>query len=438
MKVSNWGRYPEVEADVKLLNPLKVAAQIDGAKDFIVRGLGRSYGDASLSANIYSALHLNHYLAFSAETGRLHAQAGVSFKDIIDTFLPKGWFLPVTPGTKYITLGGAIAANVHGKNHHSEGSFFRHVESITLLTAEGKLLECSRKQHPKLFEATFGGMGLTGIILSAVFKLKKVTSAYIRQQTLKASNLADVFALFERTQSYTYSVAWIDCLAKGKNLGRSVLMLGEHAEKTEVKTTKPLNYQEKSLFTLPIDFPTWLLNPLSIGAFNQVFYHKHINGAEDIIPLEPYFYPLDKIKHWNRMYGKRGFLQYQFVLPLQNSYEGMQELLSIINQQQNPSFLAVLKLFGKKDAGYLSFPQEGYTLALDFPYSKEILSVLTKLDEIVQKYEGRVYLAKDARMHPYFFRAGYPELEAFEAIKREYDPHLKLQSDLSKRLKMFT
>lgn len=439
-KVTNWGNYPVVEADLlsfdrveQLLEPLSPA------HDVIARGLGRCYGDSALSSTIVSTQRFSKYISFDGQTGVLTCQAGVSLADIIEVFLPRGWFLPVTPGTKFVTVGGAIAADVHGKNHHAEGSFCDHVLNLELLMADGSLVRCSPQENAELFELTCGGMGLTGIITTATIKLRPVETSYIREETMPAANLQEIMDLFEQEDNdWVYSVAWIDCLATGKNMGRSVMMRGEHAKMTELGSLRqrrnPLKVSDPFHLNVPFNFPSIALNSLSVRAFNTAFYHKFPRGRhEHITDYDTFFYPLDFVNNWNRIYGRRGFTQYQFVLPMETSREGLPVLLNKISRSGLGSFLAVLKLFGDQNR-LISFPRKGYTLALDFPINRWLFSLFDELDELVMHYGGRLYLAKDVRMSSLMFRKGYPNTERFVAGLRKYDPRGKFSSLQSKRI----
>jgi len=435
MKVTNWGNYPVIDALVH--SPLTIeeaSLAVRSSSELIARGLGRCYGDSSLNHTILSTLRLNHILQFDEEQGLLTCESGVSLAEILETFVPRGWFLPVTPGTKFVTVGGAIASDVHGKNHHIVGPFSNFVHSIKILLADGSILTCSRTEHEELFYATCGGMGLTGIILEATFSLIKIETAYIRQRIIKTNNIDETFEQFEKNKQWTYSVAWIDCLAQGSTLGRSALILGEHATKEELgyRYRNPLTIEKPLSATVPLFFPNFVLNTYSVRLFNMLRYASYIAG-DSIVEYEPFFYPLDRILGWNRIYGKRGFTQYQFVLPKNKSYEGLKTVLNRIAESGEGSFLAVLKLFGQQN-GILSFPQEGYTLALDFPLTEKALSLFTELDAIVTSYGGRLYLTKDVRMKKEVFERGYPLLPQFLDIKRKYDPQKKFLSLQSRRI----
>lgn len=421
MKITDWGKFPEIQAEV--FEPASPQTFVpDFSEPLIARGLGRCYGDSALGKRIVSTLKWNKFLAFEPETGKLTCESGVSFDQIIRTFLPRGFFLPVTPGTKFITVGGAIASDIHGKNHHSEGTFSRHVESLDLLTADGSVKTCSRSENADIFWATCGGMGLTGIIVRATFFLKRVESAYIRQKSIKARNLDHILDLFDEHDSYTYSVSWIDCLQRGKNMGRSLLYLGEHAAADELNPSaarNPFRLHGEPRLSVPFDFPSFALNTFSVKAFNFLYYHKAPRGEHDsVIHYDPYFYPLDSVMHWNRIYGKRGFTQYQFVIPKEGGREGMKRILGRIADSGQGSFLAVLKVFGNEKPRYLLFPAEGYTLALDFPINQKVFALLDELDREVTDLGGKIYLTKDARLKPEMFSRMYDTL-SFSRLREQ-------------------
>lgn len=441
MKVSNWGKYPSTEAEIRNFSSVQDAMQATADwENFIPRGLGRCYGDSALSSHILSTLKFDRFLDFDAENGILHCQAGLSLEEILKVIVPKGWFLPVTPGTKFVTLGGAIAADVHGKNHHSEGSFSRHLISLNLLAPNGEIYTCSREENAEIFWATCGGMGLTGIILDGKFSLKPIETVYIVEEATKTKNVDELYGLFEESKHFTYSVAWIDCLAKGSKLGKGILLNGEHALKSDLVKEKhkaaPLILPKKRKLSVPFNMPSFTINPLTVKAFNTLFYGKAKSGGthKHIIDYDTYFYPLDGIHHWNRVYGKKGFAQYQFVIPPAQGYDGMLKILNEISKYKLPSFLTVLKSMGPGEKGMLAFPMEGYTLALDFPINQKLFGILDRLDEIVRDCGGRIYLTKDSRMKPGMFEQGYPQLADFLRVKSSLDANGKLASMQSNRL----
>lgn len=436
MKVTNWGNYPVIDASLHSPTSLDELKNIVAASpEVIARGMGRCYGDSALNSTIVSTLRLDHVLAFDEQSGTVSCEAGVRFSDLLDAFVPRGWFLPVTPGTKHITVGGAIASDVHGKNHHVAGSFSRHLLSISILTGEGRIVRCTPDVESDLFWATCGGMGLTGIIVEATFKLIRIETAYIRQRVVKMRNIDEAFDAFDANMHWTYSVAWIDCLSKGDALGRSALILGEHATKQEVgyRYRDPLKIEHRTPIPVPLFFPAFALNAFTVKMFNEMRYLTY-QQQDSFVEYEPFFYPLDFVGDWNRIYGKRGFTQYQFVLPKESSREGLRKILTAIAASGEGSFLAVLKLFGKQE-GMLSFPKEGYTLALDFAITPAAMSLFTRLDSMVNEFGGRLYLTKDVRMERAMFDQGYAHgTEAFKKIKHRVDPNRKFQSLQSKRI----
>ena len=439
-RLANWGNFPVVDAEVRSFSGAgDLAAEIAKYDRTIVRGMGRSYGDASLGPHVLSSLKLNKILAFDEAEGIVTCQAGVTLADLLDVFVPRGWFLPVTPGTKFITVGGAIAADVHGKNHHRDGCFSRHVQRIAVARGDGEVVECSPQTDRDLFAMTCGGMGLTGAILEATISLRPVETAFVREEILKAENLDEIMRHFDASEDWTYTVAWIDCLARGKDLGRSLLMRGEHATRDELETpaqrADSLSLPRKRTLAVPVTMPACLLNRHSVRAFNSLYYWKNArNTAPHIMDYDSFFYPLDFVNQWNRIYGAGGFTQYQFVIPRDKSREGLTEILQRIGKKGWGSFLAVLKLFGRHEENPMAFPMEGYTLALDFPVCDGLLPFLDELDELVIGYGGRIYMAKDARMSRDAFARGYPNAEKFKGFVRGRNPQLPFRSRQSDRL----
>lgn len=401
-KVTNWGNFPIVEKEMKSEDSFrKIKEFVQNHNEVIARGNGRCYGDASLGESIFSTKKLNKFISFDRLNGIIECESGVLLSDVLEISVPQGYFLYVTPGTKFISVGGAIASDVHGKNHHSEGCFSEYVIDFKLMTENGDIIICSKEENSEKFYATIGGMGLTGIILSARFKLKNIETAYIRQESIKAENLDEIFRLFDESESWTYTVAWIDCLQKGKDIGRSILMRGEHAFAHELPqkfSKNPLRLKKKFSPTVPFYFPGFVLNALTVRLFNLLYYKKQAKKElKNIIDYETYFYPLDAINDWNKIYGKSGFIQYQMVIPKENGKEGMKKILETIANSGNGSFLAVLKLFGENNPeAYNSFPIEGYTLALDFKVNSKLKKLVEQLDKTVQEFGGRIYLTKDS------------------------------------------
>jgi FAD/FMN-containing dehydrogenase len=437
--VGNWGNYPKVAARLSTFEEVEEAraflSQIDTA---IPRGNGRCYGDSALAGHIISTLRHNKFLAFNDKKGLIRCQAGVTLAEVLEVIVPRGWFLPVTPGTKFITVGGAIASDVHGKNQHKDGTFCDHVVNMELMLSDGAVVSCSRIENAELFWSACGGMGLVGLILNVTFRLKPIETAYIREETIRAANLDELMDLFEASETWTHSMAWIDCLARGRAMGRGILMRGEHARyedlETETQRQQPLVIKQKMKFNVLFNFPDFALNRLTMTAFNLAYYHHHpARPVKCLIDYDTFFYPLDAIVNWNRIYGKRGFTQYQFILPRAASRTGLSMLLRAIAGSGAGSFLAVLKLYGPQ-RGYIPFAMEGYSLALDFPITAGLFELLDELDKLVLAYGGRLYLTKDVRMSRDMFLAGYPQAKTFIQKVRQFNPQAKFRSFQSDRV----
>ena len=434
-KYQSWGRYPKVDSDkqdVYHVYPDSFSFP-ESNKDagntpaFLAYGQGRSYGDVCQNQEgiLLDTQHLDHFIEYDREKGILSCEAGVTFENILQLIIPHNWFLPVTPGTKYISVGGAIANDVHGKNHHKEGTFGRHVRKFELLRSNGERLICSPTENTDLFSATIGGLGLTGLINWVEFSLKKIAGSNIAQESFRFNNLKEFFTLSDESdKDWEYTVAWVDCIATGDELGRGLFMRGNHC-----KANKKHKFKTSKL-SMPFDAPGFLLNKHTVNAFNNVYFKKPIKQYSEI-SFDPFFYPLDAIANWNRLYGKKGFMQYQCVIPKEHRETAMLEILSIISKSGEASFLSVLKEFGDmKSPGLLSFPRAGVTLALDFAnHGEKTLALLNELDVITLKYSGSVYPAKDARMSQESFEKYYPNWKEF---KQYIDPHFS--SDFKLRI----
>ena len=440
VKISGWGGYPIRKAKVIYPKDFDQIQNEIKKNNLIARGNGRAYGDSSINEkNTISMKYFNHILSFDDNSGILVVESGILLDDIINSFLPKGWFPYVTPGSKFTTIGGLIAADVHGKNHHKEGSFRNFVEWFELIDSKGEIKKCSKKENSDLFEWTIGGMGLTGVIIRAAIKLRPIETSWIKQKTLVAKNIDQTFEFFEKNMNATYSVAWINSTKTGNDLGQSLIMLGEHAtiEDTKKKNiTDPLRIISKRVKNIPFYFPNWFLNKSFVKLFNFIYYLIGKNRSkEKLINWDDYFYPLDSILEWNKIYGKKGFVQYQCVIPLDKSKEGITELLREIDNSKVSSFLSVLKRFGKQNSKF-SFPMEGYTLALDFPVNEETLYLLDKLDEITLKFGGRFYLAKDARMKKEIFKKSDSRIKEFVNFRNKNECDKNFTSCQSSRLEL--
>jgi len=439
--LSGWGRYPV--ATCRAYRPearRDAAALLVSAPEtsLIPRGLGRSYGDASLNAGAGVVLsdRLDRLLAFDEGQGILECEGGASLATIIATFLPRGYFLPVTPGTRHVTVGGAIAADVHGKNHHRVGTFSRFVHGFTLASGDGRILSCSPEENPKAFWATVGGAGLTGFILTARLKLQKVETAWVLADFKRAGDLAEAMGLLTETDPlYEYSVAWIDCLAPAKARGRSILMQANAARVADLRRgMPPLPLPSPERFAVPAAMPSFALNSFSVSLFNALYFRLHGTGEKSLVDYGKYFYPLDAIRSWNRLYGHSGFVQYQVAFPLASSAKGLSALLDRFAGAGFGSFLGVLKRFGEAGPAPLSFPFPGYTLALDLPVRPGLAQFLREADRLLLDYGGRIYVAKDATAQAESFARMYPRLPEFRACRAELDPKGRLSSSLGRRL----
>lgn len=409
----SWGRYPKMQAEVVPLHwttdfPLPHAP---AAKQLPV-GLGRSYGDVCLleGGTLLQTSGMDRLLHFDAATGVLRCEAGVSLQQILDFAVPRGFFLPVTPGTKYVTVGGAIANDIHGKNHHVAGTFGRHVLRFELVRSDGSRFVASPVENPEWFAATIGGMGLTGLIAWAEIRLRPIVSRKIAYRGVKFHGIDEFFALSQAASS-EYTVAWIDCVSTGRNFARGIFMQGDHAQEPG-----PLRKSKEPKLVFPFNLPSIALNRWSMAAFNALYFHKQL-GKQKIGPVdyEPFFYPLDAVLHWNRMYGRQGLLQFQNVIPPASGREGMIEILKAITKSGLASFLAVIKFFGDlPSSGMMSFPTPGVMLALDFPIRREVsFDLVDRLARITLEHGGRMYSAKDARMTAEQFQAFYPQWQEF-------------------------
>jgi FAD/FMN-containing dehydrogenase len=422
-ELHGWGRYPRLPTVLACPRDeasLRAAIAGGGA---IARGNGRAYGDSAIGQGVTLDMRrMNRMLNFDPETGTLVAEAGVLLGDVIDAFLPRGWFPFVTPGTKFVTLGGAIAADVHGKNHHRDGSFGAFVDWIEVMGSDGTVTRASRDGNSDLFGWTVGGMGLTGVILRAAIRLRRVQSGWIAQRTIAAPNLKAAMEAFEENAAATYSVAWIDCLARGDALGRSLVMLGEHAAADAVPRAfrnRPFDVPRKRSRRMPLDAPAAALNALTVRAFNALYWRRGLSGPRQaVVDWDGYFYPLDAILGWNRIYGRRGFLQFQCVLPPNGAERGLRALLTETSRSGRASFLAVLKRMGPQESRF-SFPMDGWTLALDFPAGAGTLRLLDRLDAIALEHGGRFYLAKDARMSAATLRRSDDRAVPFREMRRD-------------------
>jgi decaprenylphospho-beta-D-ribofuranose 2-oxidase len=423
-----------------------VAGEVKGVLDaapergVIARGLGRSYGDPAQNAGgaVIDLTRMSGLRALDLERGIVTAWAGTSIDELLRWLVPLGWFVPVTPGTRFVTVGGAIGSDIHGKGHHVDGTWGAHVHALTIQMATGEVRTLTPTDAPEEFWATVGGLGLTGIVLDATFDLVPIETSLMSVHTERAKDLDDLMAkMVEGDDAHHYSVAWLDILARGASLGRGVLGRGDHARLDELpakKRARPLDYRAEMRLSAPPWIPHGLVNPLSVSAFNEVWFRKAPVSHHGIESIPTFWHPLDGVARWNRVYGPRGFLQYQFVVPFSQG-EVVRVAVERLSAARTASFLTVLKTFGPANPGPLSFPSAGWTLAIDAPVGDPSLAALLDgLDELVIEAGGSVYLAKDSRLQPELLPALYPRLDEWRAVRERMDPDHVLQSDLARRL----
>jgi decaprenylphospho-beta-D-ribofuranose 2-oxidase len=443
--LTGWGRIAPSAAQLAEPSTIAGAAELlpgpAGGAGVIARGLGRSYNNAAQCGGgvVISTARLNRILALDPATGLATCEAGVSLEQLMVAGLPAGWFVPVSPGTRQVTVGGAIAADVHGKNHHVAGSFASHVVSFDIVLPDGDVRTVTRQSDPVLFWATAGGMGLTGLIVRATVQLKRVATSRVRVDTVRTADIDETMAtLAEHDHRYGYTVAWTDSLARGAHLGRSVITSGDFAEPGDLDPADradPFAFAPGARVGLPAGFPPGLINRYTVALANEAWYRKAPRSRTgELQTIGTFFHPLDGIRNWNRVYGPGGFRQYQYVVPFA-AQAAVRTSLELVSRAHAPSFVTVLKRFGAGDPGVLSFPMAGWTLALDFPARTPGLDgLLDRLDRLVVEAGGRVYLAKDSRVPPDVLAEMYPRLAEFRKLRAEFDPAGLLASDLSRRL----
>lgn len=437
--LSGWGNFPKSPTRISTFQSLAHLKESLNTPQVIARGLGRSYADQATNRDNHAIdfTSFNRFIHFDDDKGLLECEAGVSYYDIIHTLGPRGWFPMICPGTKYVTIGGAIANDVHGKAHHIDGSFINCVDEITLMIASGEVIKANRENNSQLFYASFGGLGLLGFILSAKIRLRRIDSTYFDQLSIPVRNLDEMLDILDtRDKDFSYSVAWVDPLAKGTKLGRGVVNFGNHAKIDQLpfsKMIEPIKIADGPKLNVPFYLPSFSLNRFSVSILNGLLHWKQRRGS-GISHYESFFFPLDMINHWNRGYGSRGFIQYQFVIPLEKGRENLRKILTSIANSGCTPFLNVLKKFGKCKSGPLSFPIEGYTLAVDFPMSDMLKLFAKKLDELVIECGGKVYLGKDAFLSEENFKKMYPDWGEWLKVKHKYDPKNVFSSDLSRRI----
>ena len=431
-RLSGWGRIAVAGREVCSEDLERITRDVP-----LSRGLGRSYGDSSLPPPgrplVAGSRLADRILAFDPATGLLRAEAGLSLFELNRVFLPRGFFDPVAPGTQFITLGGMVAADVHGKSHHRSGSFGTHLVRLKMRVADGRIIECSREVEPDLFRATLGGMGLTGHILEVECRLLRVPSPWIQAESERVADIDSfIDALKEAGPRWPYTVGWIDCLSRGRRMGRGILHRGRWADPAEAPAGLPA---ERSRPSVPFVLPGWVIGRWSVRTFNALFYKSHVPRVKRaIVHPESFFYPLDVVLHWNRLYGPRGFTQYQCVLPESAGRGAARRFLELLTQRGGASMLCVIKDCGPEGLGLLSFPKAGTSIALDLPIRDGTQALVDALNELVIAEGGRVYLAKDALTRGEHYRAMEPRLDAFLAVRRKWDPEGRLRSAQSVRI----
>ncbi len=430
--LSGWGRTYLPGEEVRSEDLAQASSGLP-----LSRGLGRSYGDSSLPAQgdlqVLGTTRADRILGFDEETGLIRVEAGLCLAELNRLYLPRNWFTPVTPGTKFVTIGGMVASDVHGKNHHVAGTFGRYVESLRIRIGTGAIVSCSREAHADLFLATLGGMGLTGHILEVSFYMERIPSPWIYTESYRVRDLDELlFHIKETGKHWPMTVSWCDTVAKGAKMGRGLVFVGRWATTEEAPTQPP---RPRPIIKMPVTLPSGLLNRFTIGLFNRLVYFSHIRRRKTcLVSPDKYFYPLDSLHHWNRGYGRAGVTQHQSVIPNEAGAEGIRAMLSTLAETSTASFLTVVKDCGPEGDGMLSFPRSGMSLALDLPIKANTQEVIDRLNHTVLACGGRIYLTKDGFTRPEHFRAMEPRLAEFALVRHKYDPQLVLRSAQSRRL----
>jgi FAD/FMN-containing dehydrogenase len=429
--INGWGRYGIYKT--KLYMPKTINAIVKKLKNpsidtYICRGLGRSYGDSSINNKIINLSNIKKKFKISKKKNEIECTSNFSIKELLPVLLKENYFLNVTSGTQYVTIGGAIASDIHGKNHHKDGSFCDYVSEIKILLANGKTIKCSKIKNPKLFISTCGGMGLTGIILSAKIQLLKVQSNFIKETIIKSTSLVETLSYFKKYNHKKYLVSWIDTNAINKNLGRGIIYIGEHVMK------KNKDFTKHSSLNIPFNFPIFFLNNFFLKLLSKIYFIKNIKYQERIVEMKKYFYPLDNIKNWNKIYGKMGFVQIQVLISNRNLITNLKKIILFFQENNQISFVSTLKKMGKKNKNLLSFPEDGYTITFDIKNNPNLKSFYTELEKILINMNAKIYLTKDALMTKEYFHKTYSNINKFIKYKKIYDPKLIFISYQSKRL----
>ena len=430
-RITGWGRYGNYQTKIyspKTINEIKKKLNNSSINTFICRGLGRSYGDSSINNKIIDLSNLKKKYKISKKKIEIECTSNFSIKELLPILLKEKFFLNVTPGTQYVTIGGAIASDIHGKNHHKDGSFCDYVSEMKILLANRRIMKCSKTKNPKLFFSTCGGMGLTGIILSAKIQLLKIPSNFIKETIIKSSSLKETLDYFKQYNHKKYLVSWIDTNAKKENLGRGILYIGEHIKYKNKIAVK------RGFFKIPFDFPNFVLNNFLLKLLSKIYFLKNLKFNERIVDLKKYFYPLDSIENWNKVYGKIGFVQIQVLLRTQHPAVNLKKIILFFQQKNQVSFVSTLKKMGKKNKNLLSFPEDGYTITFDIKNNPNLKTFYNELEIILKKMNAKIYLTKDVLMTKKYFEMTYSNINRFIKYKKIYDPKFKFISFQSKRL----
>ena len=429
--MNGWGRYGEYRTKLykpKDINSVKRKLKRSSVETFICRGLGRSYGDSSINSKIINLTNIKKRFQISKEKREIMCTSNFSIKELLPILLKENFFFNVTSGTQYVTIGGAIASDIHGKNHHRDGSFCDYVTEIKILLANGKIIKCSKKKNQKLFFSTCGGMGLTGIILSAKIQLLKIPSKFIKETIIKSNSLKETINYFKKYNHKKYIVSWLDTNEKNDKLGRGIIYIGEHIKH------KNKDFLKHRSINLSFNFPSFLLNNFFLKILSKFYFFKNLRFKERIVEIKKYFYPLDNIKNWNKVYGKRGFVQVQILVSNNNLIKNLTKILLFFQQKNQVSFVSTLKKMGKKNKNLLSFPAEGYTITFDIKNNKNLKTFYMELEKILIKMNAKIYLTKDILMTQDYFEKTYTNINKFIQFKKIYDPKFKFSSYQSKRL----
>ncbi len=430
MRIYGWGRNSFSDSQITTPdNPEEIIDCINAKNNIITRGLGRSYGDSANNFEILNTRNLKKIFFFDKIKGIIKCESGISLRELNEITIKEGWFVNVTPGSSFVTIGGCIASDIHGKNHHLDGTFCNHLISVEIILGNGQMIEISDIKNKELFYATCGGIGLTGIIYSATIKLRKINSTLINQKTIVAKSLEETLNVFDSYFSSKYSVAWVDLFSNKNNYGKSIIFLGQHDEKSFIKSIP------KEPIKVPAKLLSYFLNNQSMRIFNTIYFYKnYLQKKIKKINLYSYFYPLDSLSNWNMIYGKKGFIQYQFVIPKKNGPNNLKKIFDIIYKFDIFPYLTTLKMFGKENLNYLSFPIEGYSVALDFKNNKNLIYMTRALDDLIIASGGKIYLTKDSLMSENCFKNCYPKWKDFQNIRKKFHAYGKFSSDQSRRL----